>query len=53
MITTLLMPDGSTDVFYIGADGRIYQLHRTTEGAWKLFEPTALSGDGSHPAFTK
>ena len=53
MITSLVHPDGSVEVYYIGADARIYQLNRDTSGKWVLYQPTALSGDGSHPAFTK
>ena len=53
MISTVAYPNGTVDVFYIGEDGRIYQLNRSTAGAWSLFQPTALSGDASHPAFTK
>lgn len=49
MITALNNSDNTTDVYYVGADARVYQLHRDTKGKWTLYQPTALSGDGTHP----
>ena len=52
MITTILHPDGTVDVFYVGVDGNINQLNRNAQNAWTHFPISVLSGTNA-PAFTK